>query len=268
MTEPWHIHVCPVHGQRTPNTLGDCPVGCCAEVMEVVRVVRDTRGDGVDVLRHWLAYADKEKPPLAVSPVWAGSEESAEKWREIGARVEGPFVLESAGAVEAIHRLNVDWGNVRRNCGDPKCEGDCRWVSQLEEATGLDLGGQSTAGEAFEQSSGGETLEEAQARQLRGEHAFSPQPDTRGATDDSQAPPATRGRDMQSQAWGTHNTQATVKRITASSPERAADEANVAPGGYALVVAESDAKRFDRAKAAPLEEKHPDGNPLAVERAA
>jgi ADP-ribose pyrophosphatase YjhB (NUDIX family) len=45
-------------------------------------------------------------------------------------------------------------------------------------------GGQSTAEEAFEQSSGGETLEEAQARQLRGEHAFSPQPESPLGTDD------------------------------------------------------------------------------------
>jgi hypothetical protein len=29
MTEPWQIHVCPVHGPRTPTMLGDCPVGCC-----------------------------------------------------------------------------------------------------------------------------------------------------------------------------------------------------------------------------------------------
>jgi hypothetical protein len=54
MTEPWQIHVCPVHGPRTPTMLGDCPVGCCAEVMEVVRVVRDTRGDGVGVVARYV----------------------------------------------------------------------------------------------------------------------------------------------------------------------------------------------------------------------
>jgi hypothetical protein len=32
---------------------------------------------------------------------------------------------------EAIHRVNIDWDEVARNCGDPKCHGDCRWVRVL-----------------------------------------------------------------------------------------------------------------------------------------
>jgi hypothetical protein len=34
---------------------------------------------------------------------------------------------------EAVHRLNVDWDEVARSCGDPKCNGDCRWVRVLRE---------------------------------------------------------------------------------------------------------------------------------------
>jgi hypothetical protein len=36
--------------------------------------------------------------------------------------------------MEAIHRLNIDWDEVARTCGDPKCEGDCRWVRVLRDA--------------------------------------------------------------------------------------------------------------------------------------
>lgn len=33
--------------------------------------------------------------------------------------------------MEAIWRVNVDWDEAARACGDPMCEGDCRWVTVL-----------------------------------------------------------------------------------------------------------------------------------------
>lgn len=30
-----------------------------------------------------------------------------------------------------VHRLNVDWEALRRDCGDPKCSGDCRYVDDV-----------------------------------------------------------------------------------------------------------------------------------------
>lgn len=76
------------------------------------------------------------------------------------------------------------------------------------------------------------------------------------------APPMTRP-DLQSsgQSWS-GKTQPTVKRHTARSPAQAAEDASVPAGGYALVIQEKDAKRFDRAAVAPLEQKRPDGNSL------
>ncbi len=36
--------------------------------------------------------------------------------------------------VEAVQRLNVDWDALAANCGDPKCEGDCRYVAIVRDA--------------------------------------------------------------------------------------------------------------------------------------
>lgn len=58
------------------------------------------------------------------------------------------------------------------------------------------------------------------------------------------------------------NRQPTVTRVTARSPEIAAEGAKVPAGGYALIIAESDVRRFDRAPVAPLEERATDGNPV------
>ena len=33
----------------------------------------------------------------------------------------------------AVHRLDVDWDRVSKECGDPKCNGDCRWVAEVRE---------------------------------------------------------------------------------------------------------------------------------------
>jgi hypothetical protein len=40
---------------------------------------------------------------------------------------------EAENVREAVKRLNVDWDEVARSCGDPKCNGDCRWVRVLRE---------------------------------------------------------------------------------------------------------------------------------------
>jgi hypothetical protein len=181
MTEPWQIHVCPVHGQRTPNVLGDCPVGCCAEVMEVVRVVRDTQVDRLNVLGR-NTDAHKTAPSMR----------TAEQWKAIAGEMEATAAIlrsdladaraDLEGAVGALAEL------VRLKDGPRddayRAAKDAAWDAAREIIR--QHGGQSTAEEAFEQSSGGETLEEAQARQFRGEHAFSPQPDTRGAVDEIQ----------------------------------------------------------------------------------
>jgi hypothetical protein len=60
----------------------------------------------VDVLAHWLAYSDREHPPMAVSPVWIGTAKLAEDYRRGGYRVEGPFVpVDQLRAVEALREI-------------------------------------------------------------------------------------------------------------------------------------------------------------------
>ena len=55
-------------------------------------------------------------------------------WEEIVRFVLDEAEVEQAEQIrEAIHRVNVDWDEVARTCGDPKCEGDCRWVRVLRE---------------------------------------------------------------------------------------------------------------------------------------
>jgi hypothetical protein len=184
MTEPWQIHVCPVHGPRTPTMLGDCPVGCCAEAMEVVPVVRDTRGDGVGVIeRKWTLKGGysrdgnwPDEPTRLMTLVESGPTLSMRE------TVEVVPAEQLRGAVEERDKL------LRRALRALGGEGRTsrHLVAQQIEAFLLKppAGGQSTAEEAFEQSGGGETLEEAQARQLRGEHAFSPQPESPLGTDE------------------------------------------------------------------------------------
>lgn len=81
------------------------------------------------------------------------------------------------GAVDdaAVERLRASlwstWGEGRQTTDWPSRE-------ELRVALVAAVGGQSSPADAFEQSSGGETIEEAQARQLRGEHAFGPHPGT------------------------------------------------------------------------------------------
>ncbi len=53
-----------------------------------------------------------------------------------------------------------------------------------------------------------------------------------------------------------------VQKVMASSEPHAANVAKVPPGGYALVVAMSAMRRFNRAEQAPLEEVEISGNPL------
>jgi len=74
------------------------------------------------------------------------------------------------------------------------------------------------------------------------------------------APPATRG-DGACMSYSTQ-TNPQVKRVTATAPQAAADTVNVPAGGYALVIEEKDARRFDRARQAPLVESHADGSAL------
>jgi hypothetical protein len=148
MTEPWQIHVCPVHGPRTPTMLGDCPVGCCAEVMKVVRVVRDTRGDGVDVLAHY--------------PERVRIDRTTDTGRFLGPfdadRTNGRSDMDSCiyvradiarGAVEALERYGWHRGDCPAIFVDGPGSCVCGW-SKAATALGL-FGGQSTAEEAFEQ---------------------------------------------------------------------------------------------------------------------
>lgn len=37
----------------------------------------------------------------------------------------------------AVNRLNVDWDDLARNCGDPKCNGDCEYVGTVYRVLGL-----------------------------------------------------------------------------------------------------------------------------------
>jgi hypothetical protein len=184
MTEPWQIHVCPVHGPRTPTMLGDCPVGCCAEVMEVVPVVRDTREDRMERYRalqdYLLTFAETIRDTLGSDDETAGDWSDALK--SVATEVDA-LRQQHAGAVEDCRKLREAL-TVIRDALEPDDPIFTIAAGALAFTTDR---GQPTAEEAFEQSSGGETLEEAQARQLRGEHAFSPQPDTRGATDEPQA---------------------------------------------------------------------------------
>jgi hypothetical protein len=182
MTEPWQIHVCPVHGPRTPTMLGDCPVGCCAEVMEVVRVVRDTREDRMDVIAregviddamHEIAMRVQDGDGEPMDPAWR---------REFAEAVAGRLADELVGAVGHARVLQARLDAIVKVCDQFEGRAE-KSVPGLIRSLAT-VGGQSSAEEAFEQSSGGETLEEAQARQLRGEHAFSPQPETRGAVDE------------------------------------------------------------------------------------
>jgi hypothetical protein len=189
MTEPWQIHVCPVHGPRTPTMLGDCPVGCCAEVMEVVRVVRDTRGDGLGLIEHGKAFEAEFAAILNVAYKKDGSKDFAEftsafcaGWIACRERHAGAVSDAETGRALIDRMFELPRGP--------------EWEQALAELRVWSMKdhnprGQSTAEEAFEQSSGGETLEEAQARQFRGEHAFSPQPDTSGATDENENTDAT-----------------------------------------------------------------------------
>lgn len=59
-----------------------------------------------------------------------------------------------------------------------------------------------------------------------------------------------------------------INIMSARTPEQAAEQADVQPGGYAVVVTES--RRFDRAAKAPLEERASDGAalPTTMKRAA
>jgi hypothetical protein len=180
MTEPWQIHVCPVHGPRTPTMLGDCPVGCCAEVMEVVRVVRDTRGDGVGVIaREWTCgrVFTQGNGNVCHAPVTRSTITSPHG----GVEVEYVRSDERSGGRRGLSEAAARLLTVIRDALGPHDPIFAIAAGALAFTTDR---GQSTAEEAFEQSSGGETLEEAQARQLRGEHAFSPQPESPLGTDE------------------------------------------------------------------------------------
>lgn len=37
----------------------------------------------------------------------------------------------------AINRLNVDWDDLARTCGDPRCGGDCKHVAAVREVLAL-----------------------------------------------------------------------------------------------------------------------------------
>lgn len=77
------------------------------------------------------------------------------------------------------------------------------------------------------------------------------------------APPAMRGAGIIAgvSSVTTHRAPA-VKWVTASNPEKAVAEAGVEAGGYALVAAERDVRRFNRPDVAPLVEYDTDGSPL------
>lgn len=108
------------------------------------------------------------------SPMVEPYEYSAEDFAEIAAVVapllEGAVSLTS----DEIKGLRMA---LRFGVPDPEPDEIRSARVKLEQAQARAEGQPSPAG-AFEQSSGGETIEEAQARQLRGEHAFGPHPGT------------------------------------------------------------------------------------------
>lgn len=55
-----------------------------------------------------------------------------------------------------------------------------------------------------------------------------------------------------------------VKRVRARSPRSAVEHVTVPAGGHAIVVPAGAARRFDRARTAPLVEKNVDGRDLPV----
>lgn len=83
-------------------------------------------------------------------------------------------------------------------------------------------------------------------------------------------PPTTRSQTDTFYTAGSVQTtlQPKVQRIKASSPKSAGENAKVPPGGYVLVVAEENVQRFNRAKVAPLEYAHANGEPLAMDSSA
>lgn len=61
--------------------------------------------DRMDVLAHWLGHWDRSTGGPSVSPMVLFTPKQAEEARDIGYRVEGPFVLDNAGAVEALREI-------------------------------------------------------------------------------------------------------------------------------------------------------------------
>lgn len=38
---------------------------------------------------------------------------------------------ETKGLCYALFRSNIDWASEARNCGDPKCDGNCRYIATV-----------------------------------------------------------------------------------------------------------------------------------------
>ncbi len=61
----------------------------------------------MSVMRHWLAYDDTGRYAPSDEPRRIDTQAQASEYRELGWRVEGPFVPEAdAGAVEATRLLD------------------------------------------------------------------------------------------------------------------------------------------------------------------
>jgi hypothetical protein len=125
-------------------------------VMEVVRVVRDTRGDGVGVVARYVRLGMNVGVPFddgteGLRHVIATARTNTHA--EMIVRALNNRAVDALG--EAMHLVEEFEARIASEWGGPE---DAR-IAPLRESLAA-LRGQSTAEEAFEQSSGGETLEE------------------------------------------------------------------------------------------------------------